>query len=65
MEITTTNVKKVIADIMQDPSTSFWFKVTLESALKRDPVDAANDAEVMAKLLSARCAKILDMGEGL
>ena len=29
------------------------------AALARDPVDAANDAEVLARLLDKRCRKIL------
>jgi len=46
--------------VIADPATSFWLKRTLVSALTRDPVDAANDAEVLARLLDRRCHQILD-----
>ncbi len=45
--------------VLRDPAASFWLKDALRSALLRDPVDAANDAEVLAKLLDSRCQKIL------
>jgi hypothetical protein len=44
-----------IEEILRDPSASFWLKAALRSALARDPVDAANDAEVLALLLDRRC----------
>ena len=45
--------------ILDDPGASDWLKEALRSALKRDPVDAANDAEVLATLLVYRAAKIM------
>jgi len=39
------------AQIMADPAASGWLKAALHTALSRDPVDAANDAEVLAKVL--------------
>ncbi len=39
-------------DILNDPAGSDWIKNALKAALMRDPVDAANDAEVLAKVLS-------------
>jgi hypothetical protein len=49
-----------IEEILRDPAASFWLKDALHSALNRDPVDAANDAEVLAQLLHQRCRSILD-----
>jgi hypothetical protein len=46
--------------ILGDPAASFWIKEALRSALARDPVDAANDAEVLAELLSSRCGRLLN-----
>ena len=43
-----------IADVLADPAASFWLKNALKTALARDPVDAANDAEMLLKLLDAR-----------
>jgi hypothetical protein len=37
-----------------DPSLSYWFKNALFEALKRDPVDAANDAGLLASVLDKR-----------
>lgn len=51
----------LIAQILLDPSCSFWLKNALETALQRDPVDAANDAELLAKVLGDR-AKNLSKG---
>jgi hypothetical protein len=45
--------------IVDDPAASFWLKSALCEALTRDPVDAANDAEVLAQVLDQRCRKIL------
>lgn len=39
-------------DIYSDPAASAWLKSALRTAIGRDPVDAANDAEVLAAVLS-------------
>jgi hypothetical protein len=46
-------------DVLRDPAASLWLKDTLRSALTRDPVDAANDAELLAHLLEERRRLIL------
>ena len=51
-----------IEEILADPAASFWLRAALRSALARDPVDAANDAEVLARLLDRRCRSILKAG---
>lgn len=48
-----------VEHILTDPSASFWIKGALRSALDRDPVDAANDADVLAKALTRRCNRLL------
>lgn len=35
---------------IRSSSTSTWLRRALEGALTRDPIDAANDAQVLAKL---------------
>ena len=45
-------------DVLGDPAASFWLKGALRSALPRDPVDAANDAEILAWVLNERCRSI-------
>lgn len=52
---TTDEIQKTLAN----KSTSAWLKQALESALERDPVDAANDAEVLTELLARRCDQLL------
>ena len=43
-----------IDQILSDPAASDWLKRSLVSALERDSVDAANDAEVLAAVLASR-----------
>jgi hypothetical protein len=45
--------------ILADPAASHWLTGALKSALLRDPVDAANDAEVLAYILDRRCRLLL------
>ena len=47
-----------IKKILSEPGTSSWFKLALSTALNRDPVDAANDAELLAIVLSKRAETI-------
>lgn len=48
-----------IEEVLRDPAASLWLRNALRAALVRDPVDAANDAEVLARLLDRRCHSIL------
>jgi hypothetical protein len=48
-----------IAQVLTDPAASQWLKNTLRTALSRDPVDAANDAEVLHLILERRCRDLL------
>ncbi len=45
--------------VLDDSAASFWLKTALRSALSRDPVDASNDSEILARLLDRRCREIL------
>ena len=46
-------------DLLASPSVSNWLKEALRSALARDPVDAAQDADVLHLVLSSRADAIL------
>ena len=46
-----------LREIANDPSLSHWFKTSLIEALNRDPVDAANDAGMLAIVLDKRAAE--------
>lgn len=48
-----------IEEVLADPAASYWLKMALRSALCRDPVDAANDSEILARPLKERCDRIL------
>ncbi len=49
-----------VDELLNDRSTSLWFRNALIAALLRDPIDAANDAEILARVLDRRCRLILD-----
>ena len=48
-----------IEEIKNDPSCNDWLLSALDQALKRDPVDAANDAEALSMILQMRASAIL------
>jgi hypothetical protein len=58
-ESQTDSVLPTIEAVLSDPAASSWLCQALRSALSRDPVDAANDSEVLARLLDRRCRQIL------
>ena len=43
-----------VDQVLGEPSTSYWLRDALRSAMVRDPVDAARDALVLARLLDKR-----------
>jgi hypothetical protein len=44
---------------LTDPRTSYWLKEAIKGALKRDPLDASRDADILATLLHQRADEIL------
>lgn len=50
---------QAVTAVLKDPAASDWLKATLRSALSRDAVDAANDAELLADILRARADALL------
>jgi len=49
-----------IEQVIGDPSTWTWMRQALVSALGRDPMDAANDAHVLKKLLENRVDMVFE-----
>jgi hypothetical protein len=47
--------------VLADPETSEWLKSALESAAIRDPIDALNDALLLAATLEERLRTELDL----
>lgn len=43
-----------IEAVLADPATSEWLKAAIETLVDRDPVDALNDALVLASLFDER-----------
>jgi hypothetical protein len=54
------SVNDEIHQVISNPATSCWLRESLEAAIKRDPVDAANEVEVMADLLGRRAQQALN-----
>ncbi len=50
-------------DLLEDPATPYWVGRALRSALDRDPVKAAAEAEVMARVLARRADKVLEKAQ--
>ncbi len=50
-------------EILVDASTSTWLKTALREALERDPVDALNDALLLAGILEDRVRRLLDLDD--
>jgi hypothetical protein len=47
-----------IPEILADPCSSYWLKDALRSAVRRDIVDALNDAEALIAILQDRFDKL-------
>lgn len=52
-------VESAHTQLFESSAVSDWLKSALKSALDRDSVDAANDAEILADLLGRRCNSLL------
>jgi len=53
-----------ITEVLADRAASEWIKASLESALLRDPVDALNDALLLASVLDVQLRAKLDLQDG-
>ena len=54
-----------IESFLTDPSVSNWFKDALVGALRREPVQAVNEAATLFSILNARCEAIMQQAGGL
>jgi hypothetical protein len=59
--VSTTPAPANVERLLADGATSAWLKSALESALQRDPVDALNDALLLAGLLEERLRLLFDL----
>lgn len=50
-----------ISEVLADPAASLWLKAALRDALRRDPVDALNDALLLAALLDSHLREVMDL----
>ncbi len=51
-------IEETIQMLFSDGSASKWFKMSLSTALERDPIDALNDAKVLVKILDHKVRNI-------
>lgn len=51
-----TNRSPRVDELLSAPDVSYWLKNALTSALRRDPVDAVNDAELLTEVLQGQLA---------
>jgi len=49
-----------VKEILSDPTASYWLKDAIETAYKRDPIDAMNDARRLLKMLVERYTQIVN-----
>lgn len=52
-----------IESILKDPYTHSWLKDAIIGAIIRDPIDAAQDAELLYRILAKRAKCLADGGE--
>lgn len=55
------SVEAEIKDLIGSRDASFWLKQALQSALSRDYIDAANDADLLRDLLDRRATEKLGL----
>jgi hypothetical protein len=41
-----------------DPATSFWLRDAINALMRRDPIDAARDARLLAAIMEQRANEI-------
>ena len=54
-----------VEQVLSDPSTSYWLRDALRAAIVRDPVDAAGDALLLARLLEDRAYHCAGMARAM
>jgi hypothetical protein len=52
-----------VTEVLADHAASNWLKESLEKALSRDPVDALNDALLLASVLEAQLRAVFDLAD--
>ena len=52
-----------VAEVLSDQAASDWLKESLERALLRDPVDALNDALLLASVLETQLRAVFDLAD--
>lgn len=54
-------IRPTIQEVLSDPAASYWLKNALTSALSRDCIDAAADADLLSALLTEHAHKALGL----
>ena len=58
-------IEDMMNRVFEDKAASFWLKTALAEAVGRDPIDAANDATILASILTLRADTMLRRAGGL
>jgi len=59
--VSATSTPESARSVIADGTTSEWLRTALQSALQRDPVDALNDALLLAGFLEERLWLLFDL----
>jgi hypothetical protein len=51
-----------VETVIEDPASSYWLKASVQTAIQRDPVEALNDALLLAALLDQRLRDAMQLG---
>jgi hypothetical protein len=51
--------ERELRQVRNNPTTSFWLSHAIGELLDRDPVDAADDAEILHRMMEARARALL------
>lgn len=53
--------ERSVEKVLSDPDASSWLKTALRDSLERDPVEALNDALLLASMLEERLRHAFDL----
>ena len=49
-------------NLLANQSVSYWLKDAIRAADRRDPIDAANDADTLARIMEQRAQELTGKG---
>jgi hypothetical protein len=52
-----------VNEILCDPAASSWLKTAMRESLERDPVDALNDVQALARIFEIRLCEMFELAD--